>query len=539
MFKPRWLSTVVTLPLLITLNGLGAGNVKRLEVVGSIAGIKGSVLVDHHPVMDRETVFSGEVVSTGASSGALLNLRGTVAILVENSELALTGSGVATTMTLKNGAMEVRSGGLHPAQISIGKASVIVRNEGEFPTICRIASIDRSSVVIADRGRVEIHGAGAPMVIQAGKTVRLEDGVPQAAPQIAGKVSGEIPSATDQRGGQGKANPLNLSDSVYLQDLVETQVNGRVRIALVGGSFLNVGARSQMRIVQHNAQSQQTAVELKLGTLRGEVTKLTKGGGKFETRTPTAVIGVVGTIYVANATPQDTGVWSITGTVTVKNVDPNIPGTVTLHGGEFTHVAKGAPPTSPSVAPAGQVQSQLQNTDIQEGGIAGGTAGVQGGTAGGGATGGAPAGTTGGVTGEAPAGTAGGITGEAPAGTTGGVAGGTPVGSTGGGVAASSTGISTGITNGLALGAAGVSAAVGGVAIHEITQAQSNVASTQATLADAATAAGKAATSASSAQTAATQALSAAQQANNIATTISNQVNSLLQGCGCVSPTVP
>src|SRR5579863_3509472 len=166
MFKPRWLGTLVAIPLLLTLNGLAAGNLKRPEVVGSIAGIKGTVWVDHHPVLDREAVFSGEVVSTGASSGAFLNLRGTIAILVENSELALTGSGGAATMALKKGALEIRSGGLQPAQIFIGKTSVVVRNDGNFPSICRIASVDRSSVVIADRGHVEIHGAGAPLIVQ-------------------------------------------------------------------------------------------------------------------------------------------------------------------------------------------------------------------------------------------------------------------------------------------------------------------------------------------------------------------------------------
>ncbi|HEV2348298.1 MAG TPA: FecR domain-containing protein [Terriglobia bacterium] len=503
MFKPRWLGTIVALPLLLTLDGLGAGNLKRAQVVGSIAGMKGIVLVDQHPVLDKQAVFSGEVVSTGASSGVFLNLRGTVAILVENSELALTGSGEATAMALRKGALQVRSGSSQPARIYIGKASVVVRNDGDFPSICRIASVDKSSVVIADRGHVEIHGAGAPLIVPPGKTVRLEDGMPQAAGQLAGKVSGEIPSATDQRGGSGNVSPLNLSDAVYLEDLVATQANGRVRIALLGGSFLNVGARSQMRIVQHDAQSQQTEVELKLGTLRGEVVKLTKGG-KFETRTPTAVIGVVGTIYVANVTtPQDTGVWSITGDVTVKNIDPNVLGTVVLHTGQFTHVGLGVPPSAPTVAPAGQVQTQLQHTDIEEGQAMGTTAGVQGGSTGGGATTG------------------------------------TQVGTGGGAAASAAPGISIGITGGLAVGASAISAVVGGIAIHGVTQAQANVSAAQSTLSDAANAAGQAAISANNAQTAATQAVTAAQQANNIATTIANQVNSILQGCGCVSPSGP
>jgi FecR protein len=497
MFKPRWLSILLAFPLLLTLNSQSAGDVKRPKVVGSIAGIKGSVWVNHLPVLDKGAIFSGEVVSTGASSGAYLNLRGTVAILVENSELALTGSGEAATMALKKGALEVRSGKLQPAQIYLGKASVVVRNDGDFPSICRIASVGKSSVVIADRGRVEIHGSGVPLIVLPGKSVHLEAGVPQAAGQLAGSVSGEIPTATVQRGGTGNANSLKLKDPVYWQDLVETQGNGRVRIALAGGSFLNVGARSQMRIVQHDAQSQQTSVELKLGTLRGEVVKLTKGGSKFETRTPTAVIGVVGTIYAANATPQDTGVWSVTGDVTVRNIDPNVPGTVVLHTGQFTHVGLGVPPTSPTTPPSSQMQSELQNTDVQEGGLAGATAA------------GSQAGTGGGTAG---------------------------AGSQG---AAAAPGISTGITNGLTLGAVGVAVGTGAVALSEISKAKSNVASAQSNLADAGNANSQAMASAAAAAAAASSAQSAAQQANDIVTTIANQVNGLLQGCGCVSPSGP
>ena len=488
MFKPRWVAIAGAVTLLLTLDGLGAGNLKRPQTVGSISGMKGTVLVDHQPVLDREAVFAGDVISTGASAGAFLNLHGTVAILVENSELALTGAEEAMTMALRKGAVEIRSGSLQPAQIQIGKASVIVRNDGNFPSICRIASADKSSVVIADRGRVEIHGAGAPLIVRPGKSVLLENGMPQAAGQLAGKVSGEVPRATVQRGGTGNPDPLNMSDSVYWKDLVETKDNGRVRIALTGGSYLNVGARSQMRIIQHDANSQQTQVELTLGTMRGEVVKLTKGG-KLETTTQTAVIGVVGTIWVVNAFPQNTQVFSVTGDVTVRNIDPNVPGTVVLHGGQSTNVSKGQPPSSPTTVTAGQMQTQMQQTDVQEGGITAAT--------------------------------------SATAGTQG--------GSTGGGVGAAAA-RSTSIINGVTVGAVGASAVAGGVGIHALSQAHSNIAAAESNLSNAANAAGQAAASATSAQNAATQAVSAAQQANNVATTVSDQVNSILKGCGCILP---
>lgn len=491
MRAPRPLGTLAGVVLLMGLNCFGAGKLDHSAVVGSIVGTQGTVQVDQHPVLPNEAVFAGDSISTGATSGAFLNLHGTIAILVENSEVALSRSDHSVAMTLKKGAIQIRSGHGQPAVVNIPGASVVVQSEGAFPSICRIASVDKSAVVYADKGHVEIHGAGAPTLVRPGQSVRLEAGVPQAAGQHAGKVTGHIPVGTVQHEGKGTPIVLKLSDPILWEDLVATQGNGRIRITLDGGSFLNIGARSQMRIVQHDAQSQQTAVELKLGSLRGEVVKLTKGG-KFETRTPTAVIGVVGTIYIAHATPRLTRVWSVTGDVTVRNIDPNVPGEVTLHTGQTTSVQLGKPPGTPSTAPGSQLQTQMAQTNVQEGtmagaGAAGGEAASGGGTAGGGGVGGFPG----------------------------------------------------GAVNLASIGTAGAGAIAGGIGVHELTKASNNVKAAQSALGDAANAAGQAAAAAAAAQQAAAQALAAAQQANNIATTTLNEINAILQGCGCVSPSTP
>jgi hypothetical protein len=43
---------------------------------------------------------------------------------------------------------------------------------------------------------------------------------------------------------RGAEIPLKVTDGVYVEDVVHTFKTGRVRIALVDGSFLNVCARS-------------------------------------------------------------------------------------------------------------------------------------------------------------------------------------------------------------------------------------------------------------------------------------------------------
>lgn len=491
MNKPRCLGILVGMTFILTANGFGAGKLTRTEVAGSITGIKGTVRVNHLPVLPSEAIFSGDIVSTGDTSGAFLNLRGTVAILVANSELSLSGSGESPALTLMKGALEIRSGNSQPALVYVPGGSVIVKSDGAFPSICRIASVDRSAFVIADRGHVEIHGAGAPTLLAPGKSIHLEAGMPQAGGggQVAGKVAVAIPQEGVQHQTGGKEVALNRDDNVFWGDNVSTRGTGRVRIGLEGGSFLNIGARSTMRIVQHDAASQQTEVELTLGHLRGEVVQLTKGGAKFETRTPTAVIGVVGTIFMVQATPQLTRVWSVKDDVTVRNINPNVVGSVTLHTGQFTSVRFGLPPGAPSTISVDQMQDEVKNTNAGPGGPAG-------------ATGAGPGGTGG------------------------------------------QAGTLANIANSAAPGAvnvavAGTSVALGGVAVQQVATAGNNTHAADTSLSAAASANSQAAASTTSALNAATQAQSATQQASSISQTTATTVNNVIQGCGCVSPSVP
>jgi ferric-dicitrate binding protein FerR (iron transport regulator) len=117
---------------------------------------------------------------------------------------------------------------------------------------------------------------------------------PQAAGQRAGEVSRVIPAVSIAR--SGKTIAASAKTTVDWQDLVNTQVNARARIALDDGSVLNVGSASSMKIVKHDAGAQQTELELTYGKLRTQAQKIAKDG-KFEVRTPAGVAGVVGTDF--------------------------------------------------------------------------------------------------------------------------------------------------------------------------------------------------------------------------------------------------
>src|ERR1700675_2910231 len=114
---------------------------------------------------------------------------------------------------------------------------------------------------------------------------------PPAGGQTAGQISALIPSATRN------AQPAKVKDDLSWNDLLKTEQKGRLRAGLTDGSILSLGSNSELRVVQHDAASQQTSLEMSFGKVRSKVVKVTQPGGKFEMKTANAVIGVIGTAF--------------------------------------------------------------------------------------------------------------------------------------------------------------------------------------------------------------------------------------------------
>src|SRR6195256_4354473 len=171
--------------------------------------------------------------------------------------------------------------------------------------------------------------------------------VPQAIGSRAGEVSRVIPAVSIARG--SKTITASSKSVVDWQDLVNTQVNARARIALDDGSLLNVGSESSMKVVKHDAGAQQTELELTYGKLRTQAQKIAKPDGKFEVRTPAGVAGVVGTDFFVgyDVTTNVMNVIAFEGLVKVCNPSGVC---VLLKAGQMTNVRNGdnsapAPPT--------------------------------------------------------------------------------------------------------------------------------------------------------------------------------------------------
>ncbi|MGA8143617.1 MAG: FecR family protein [Candidatus Acidiferrales bacterium] len=137
---------------------------------------------------------------------------------------------------------------------------------------------------------------------------------PAAGNQVAGQINALIPAATRN------SQTAKVKEELDWNDLLKTENTGRVRAGLKDGSILSVGSDSELRIVQHDTTSQQTELEMDFGKVRSQVTKVTKAGGKFEMKTPNAVIGVIGTDFYTSFEANKTTVICYKGKVTVTPI---------------------------------------------------------------------------------------------------------------------------------------------------------------------------------------------------------------------------
>ena len=181
----------------------------------------------------------------------------------------------------------------------------------------------------------------------------------------AGQVTAQIPQAQVSR--PGETLSADAGTEVLWDDLVETQRRGRVRITLDDGSILNVGSDSSLRVVRHDAQSRESDLTLTFGRMRVRVQNLRRNQGeRFEVRTNTAVLGVIGTDFYVEATAAQTRVIVYEGIVLVRNINAAIIGSVQVFAGQQTVVNTGQPPQPPSPSNAGQVQESVQQTNVGE-----------------------------------------------------------------------------------------------------------------------------------------------------------------------------
>ncbi len=336
---------------------------------------KGAVSVGDARVSSGTTVLPGDVITTDHGASAWIRFRSPASTtMMADTQVTLLASNSAPSFLLRHGSIIVDEKVVDPVQISVPGGYVLVKGDPQTGAECEMASLDNGSTVSVKRGLAEIHGQGAPVILHPGQSGRVEAS-PEGGQPIAGKINKVIPQGEIHREGQPQELPLALNQAINWNDLVRTLQTGRAQITLLDGTTLNIGARSELKVIKHDAQAQQTELELTVGRLEANVQKITAPGGKFQLRSKSAVIGTIDTAFVATVDGDTTRVCGVEGTTLVQSSDPNIQKSVRLHRHECTVIMPGAPPTDPVLDPA-EMADMLSQTAINGAEAAGAGAGA-------------------------------------------------------------------------------------------------------------------------------------------------------------------
>ena len=183
----------------------------------------------------------------------------------------------------------------------------------------------------------------------------------------------------DVKGTVGKSDPapLRAGIDVFENEVIRTAGNSASRVLFQDNTNLAVGANSEVTldhfVFDPDPQKSAVALSIAKGVVRFTTGNLPKSAYKITT--PTATIGVRGTIITISVLSDGTTVVSVDEGTAVVNSDGT---TVTVNAGMTTTVVPGTPPTPPGPTPpappvpVSQMDYLLADTALKAGGAAGG-----------------------------------------------------------------------------------------------------------------------------------------------------------------------
>lgn len=180
-----------------------------------------------------------------------------------------------------------------------------------------------------------------PFLAGVALTILLPLSAGAQAADKAGEVSALLPVGRIQSGTNPSAE-AKLQDAIHWRDWFETEARGRARLALLDGSQINVGSEARFQVLRPQGATKQTEVELQFGKIRNQVAGAP--GKRFEVRTDSAVVGVIGTHFYISRAAGLTTVINFEGKVKVSNADATVVGEETLEPFELAEIEPGKPP---------------------------------------------------------------------------------------------------------------------------------------------------------------------------------------------------
>lgn len=345
-----------------------------------VAKLSGSVSLNGQPQASGEhAVGVGDVLVSGAGSGAtILFGPDEVVSMDQNSAIRMLPGTNGPRVQLERGRMQVSSSHNRVQDVRLAGRTTAVESESGRRSQFLVSRMPQGDFVYAKVGRVELReeSMGVTTTVPEGRVGIVGSDAPSAPPQSggdhAGKVAASVPKGYIMRASQKMAD--NPGDDVRWNDEVVTESSGRARLTLDDGSILSVGSNSNLKVVQHDANAQQTQLELQAGKIRAQVNKITKPNGSFTVKTPTAVAGVVGTDFYIETDGKKTRVTVLEGIV---KLTPLGAAAISIAAGQTAAATSGSA-TAPSAASASQMSNASSSTSVSSSSASGAASGAAG-----------------------------------------------------------------------------------------------------------------------------------------------------------------
>ena len=329
------------------------------SIVGKQVELNGS------PMPAGATLFPGDVVRLGENSTAALQVGNSSVLAAPLTELVVE----TQSLKLRNGRLQVRVNGKEPFTVSGTFFQLNIAGAEGTSGSAEIRLGGTHAEVSAVAGMTELKPVGdATYKLQPGETATLDESAGQPAAgqstanPAAGQVTRLIPQVQIDRASQHIV--AEVSSGVFWNDDLRSGPTGRAHITLKDGSQLNLGSDSSLRILQHDAQAQQTSLDLLMGRVRGKITKLSKPNAKFEIHTPMGVAGLVGTDLSLLVTNDFTELMVFEGTVRFTTLNGQ---SVTVTAGNKIRISKDGALDGPLPFAASEAQIAQSLTDITGG----------------------------------------------------------------------------------------------------------------------------------------------------------------------------
>jgi hypothetical protein len=309
------------------------------------------------------TLFPGDVIRLGEGSTAALQFGKSLVIAAPETEFVVQQDGVG----LRDGRLQVRANGAQPFAVFGPFFRVDVAGVGGAPSTAEIHFGKMRAQITAVAGFADVSSDGYDSAyrLHAGETATLdassEVASPQGVTQDAGEVTRLTPAVQIDRDLQHLV--AAVSQHVLWGDDLRSSPTGRAHVTLTDGSQLNLGSDSSLLILRHDAQAQQSSLDLVVGRMRGQVIKLTKPSASFDVRTPMGVAGLVGTDFSLLVTSDYTELMVFDGVVRFTTLQGK---SIVVNAGMKVRISKEGVFDGPTMTTPQEEQLAKNLTDVTE-----------------------------------------------------------------------------------------------------------------------------------------------------------------------------